>query len=111
VLVVFDVLELDGKDVRALPLIERRVLLHRHVERRPDVQIIEHIEQHGQALFRAIASQDHEGVVAKQIDAPYRAGRHPSWLKIKNGNYSRREAGQWRGVPTSVRLPYNFRTT
>ena len=97
VFVVFDVLELGGKDVRAFPLFERRVLLHRHVERRPGVQIIEHVEQHGEALFRAIAADDHEDIVAKQADAPYQAGRQDAWVKIKNKTYSRRAAVEWQG--------------
>ena len=66
VYIVFDVLEVGGKDVRALPLIERRRLLHHHVERRAGLQIIEHVDQHGEALFRAIAADDHEGIVAKR---------------------------------------------
>ena len=96
VFVVFAVLELGGKDVRAFPLFERRVLLHSHVERRPGVQLIEHVEQHGEALFRAIAADDNEGIVAKRADAPYRAGPNTAWLKIKNRDYSRRGAVEWR---------------
>ena len=59
------------------------------------LQIIEHVETHGEALFRAIAADDHEGIVAKQLD--YRAGRHPSWIKIKNREYFRRGAVEWQG--------------
>ena len=43
-------------------------------------------------LFRAIVEGDHEGIVAKRIDARYRAGPPNTWLKIKNRNYSRRGA-------------------
>jgi ATP-dependent DNA ligase len=49
------------------------------------------------ALFHAIALEDHEGIVAKRADAPYRAGRQPAWVKIKNRNYSRRAAVEWQG--------------
>ena len=38
---------------------------------------------------------DLEGTVAKRIDAPYTAGRHEHWIKIKNPNYSRQEALGW----------------
>ena len=49
------------------------------------------------ALFHAIAAQDFEGIVAKRVDAPYKAGRQPVWLKIKNRAYSRRAAVEWQG--------------
>jgi ATP-dependent DNA ligase len=97
VLVVFDVLEFDGQDMRQRPLFERRQALRAHVVPAPGMQIIEHVQTHGEALFRAIAADDHEGVVAKQLDAPYRAGRHPSWIKIRNREYSRRGAVEWQG--------------
>ena len=61
------------------------------------MQIIEHVDTHGEALFHAIAAGDHEGIAAKRIDAPYRAGRQPSWVKIKNRDYSRRAAVEWMG--------------
>jgi len=98
VVVVFDVLELDGRDVRDLPLAERRRrLLEALQPRRPGVQIVQHVPTYGEALFREIARHDQEGIVAKRLDAPYRAGRQPTWLKVKNKSYSRRGAIEWRG--------------
>jgi bifunctional non-homologous end joining protein LigD len=96
VLVVFDLLELDVNDLRAMPLSERRQALHRHVKPSGRIRLIEHADTYGEAIFHAIASQDHEGIVAKRLDAPYRAGRRFEWLKIKNREYSRREALEWR---------------
>jgi ATP-dependent DNA ligase len=58
---------------------------------------MQHIETHGEALFRAIAADDHEGIGAKRADAPYRAGPQAAWLKIKNREYSRRDAVEWKG--------------
>jgi len=55
------------------------------------------IDTHGEALFHAIVDGDHEGIVAKRADAPYRAGPSRAWLKIKNREYSRRGAVEWRG--------------
>lgn len=49
-------------------------------------------ETHAEALFREIERHDQEGIVGKRVDAPYRAGRQPTWLKIKNKDYSRRGA-------------------
>src|SRR5690348_18271087 len=97
VLVVFDLREIDGDDVRSLPLFERRRALHAHVDQVPGIQLIEHVETHGEALFHAIVEGDHEGIVAKPMDAPYRAGPCRAWLKIKNKEYSRRGAVEWQG--------------
>jgi ATP-dependent DNA ligase len=97
VLIVFDLLEVTGVDLRARPLLERREALHEHVPPGPRLQLIEHVETHGEALFHAIAAQDFEGIVAKRVDAPYRPGRQSAWLKIKNRGYSRRAAVEWQG--------------
>jgi len=97
VLVEFDLLEVNGDDLRTLPLYERRRALQAHVDQVPGIQIIEHVETHGEVLFRAIVDEDHEGIVAKRKDAPYRAGKSPSWVKIKNRAYSRRGAVEWHG--------------
>jgi bifunctional non-homologous end joining protein LigD len=75
----------------------RRERLHERVAGVAGIQVIEAIPTHGEALFAAIVEHDHEGIVAKRLDAPYRAGRHAHWLKIKNHTYSRREAVEWRG--------------
>lgn len=75
VLVVFDLLDLDGEDFRARALSDRRSVLQWYVLPARGVQAIEHIETHGEALFREIARHDQEGIVAKRIDASYRAGR------------------------------------
>jgi len=86
-----------GEDLRELPALDRRRALREHVQPAPRLQLIEHVETHGEALFHAIAAQDFEGVVAKRVDAPYRAGRQPVWVKIKNRDYSRRAAVEWQG--------------
>ena len=46
----------------------------------------------GEGDLRRIAAQDFEGIVAKRLDAPYKAGRQPTWLKVQNPRYSRKEA-------------------
>ena len=63
----------------------------------PGIQNVQHIETHVEALFSAIGADDYEGIVAKRLDAPYRAGPQSSWIKIKNRNYSRRDAVEWQG--------------
>ena len=96
VLVVFDLLTLDGQDLRERSLLERRQALRRAIAPGPGLQLIEYIETHGDALFQAIVEGDHEGIVAKRADAPYRSGPSNAWLKIKNREYSRRGAVEWR---------------
>jgi len=53
---------------------------------------VSHLEPHGEALFAKAAELDLEGIVAKRADSPYRAGRQPTWAKIKNADYWRRKA-------------------
>jgi ATP-dependent DNA ligase len=97
VFVAFDLLELCGEDLRDRPLQHRREALYRYGKPAGGIHLIEHVETHGEGLFRAIVDGDHEGIVAKRADAPYRAEPQSSWVKIKNRNYSRREAVEWRG--------------
>lgn len=82
----FDLLERDGKDLAPLPLLERKAALEKllgKIESSALVQFSPHIKGNGQKVFDAIARQGHEGVIAKQADAPYRGERTKSWLKIK----------------------------
>jgi bifunctional non-homologous end joining protein LigD len=78
-------------------LLERRQPLHARIASGPRLQLIQHVVTHGEGLFRAIAGEEFEGLVAKRVDAPYRAERQPAWLKIKNCDYSRRGAVEWQG--------------
>jgi len=88
---VFDILYLDGHDLRPLPLLRRKELLARVVSGLPNIQVSEHIEREGIALFRAAETKGLEGIIAKQADSAYLAGRRSrSWLKIKT--HRRQEA-------------------
>jgi bifunctional non-homologous end joining protein LigD len=91
-LIVFDVLQADGADLRQLPLSERKAWLPAHVTARPGLHIMEGVETHGEALFAAMVEQGFEGIVGKKLDSPYNAGRQPTWQKIKNPGYSRKDA-------------------
>jgi ATP-dependent DNA ligase len=73
-LVLFDVLQFGDEDLRVLQLLERRRALYDHVEALSGIRVLEHVERHGETLFRAIVDGDHEGIVAKRADAPYRPG-------------------------------------
>jgi bifunctional non-homologous end joining protein LigD len=76
-LVAFDLLELDGEDVRKRPLLERKTRLAKLITKMRDgIEFVEHIEGDGADIFRAACKLGHEGVVAKRKDlAPQ--GRPP----------------------------------
>jgi bifunctional non-homologous end joining protein LigD len=81
---VFDLLYLDGHDLRKLPLRRRKDILGRLLENLLNVKLSEHIEQHGIAFYDAVSQSDLEGVVAKDSRSGYREGfRSQSWLKVK----------------------------
>jgi bifunctional non-homologous end joining protein LigD len=79
----FDLVELAGLDLAPLPLADRKRLLAGLVPRLGPVRYADHVERHGEALFREVSARGLEGVVAKRADAPYRPGRSAAWLKIR----------------------------
>jgi ATP-dependent DNA ligase len=85
-LYAFDILVLDGEDLRGLPLSMRKTNLARLLARRPDGIFAAPFEQGeiGPDLFRAACNMGLEGLVSKRRDRPYRAGRTPDWVKVKN---------------------------
>jgi bifunctional non-homologous end joining protein LigD len=88
-LCVFDVLWWNGQDVRSWPLLERKVLLAELLPTTGTVHRLTWLETRGAALFKQACELDLEGIVAKRMDAPYRAGRQDAWRKIRNYDYSR----------------------
>ena len=82
----FDVLAVDGADVRDLPLSMRKANLDRLLRGRPDGIFINPFEigAIGPDLFRAACVMGLEGLVSKRSDRPYRGGRSPHWVKVKN---------------------------
>ena len=71
---------------------QRRARLANLIPPTVGVQIVSAVEAHGDVAFAKACELDLEGVVAKRIDAPYHAGKRPTWRKIKNPNYARQEA-------------------
>lgn len=85
---VFDVLWLDGKDLRFRPLIERKRIIRSIPPPRPTVLLYaDHIEGHGIDFFRLVCERDLEGIVAKRRLGTY----GESWFKIRNPIYSQYE--------------------
>jgi bifunctional non-homologous end joining protein LigD len=84
-LYAFDLLELDGADLRALPLGERKTKLAKLLARAPAALIFnEHTEENGATVFRHARKMGLEGIVSKRLSAPYRSGPSRDWIKVKN---------------------------
>jgi bifunctional non-homologous end joining protein LigD len=86
----FDLLHLNGKDFRNLPLIERKRTLRRII---PDTSVcllyVDHIEGEGERMFQLACERDLEGIVAKHRHSFYSTEDHnPAWVKIRNRKYS-----------------------
>lgn len=79
----FDLLSLEGKDVRALPNIERKERLRPIIPAGGVFNFAEHVTGSGEKLFRAMCNEGLEGIISKRADAPYRGKRTPAWLKVK----------------------------
>jgi bifunctional non-homologous end joining protein LigD len=84
----FDVLWLDGHDLRDIRLTERKRLLRGLV--RPPVLYADHFEARGVDLFQAACDHDLEGIVAKLAAGRYEPAA-TTWVKIKNRGYSQAE--------------------
>jgi bifunctional non-homologous end joining protein LigD len=85
-LYAFDVLAIDGDDLRGLPLSTRKTNLARLLSRRPDGIFVAPFEQGeiGPDLFQAACRMGLEGLMSKRRDRPYQPGRSKHWVKIKN---------------------------
>lgn len=82
---LFDLLFLDGEDLRGRPLLERKKRLRDLLTTTPSTRLIfsDHQLGHGPAFFKAAAGMNVEGIISKQVDARYVSGRARSWLKVK----------------------------
>jgi bifunctional non-homologous end joining protein LigD len=102
-LYAFDLIELDGNDLRHEPLNVRKATLTSLLRRAaPGLRLNEHLEEDGPVVFHHACKLGLEGIVSKRRDSRYRSGRSPHWIKSKNPNAPavKREAeedrGQWR---------------
>ncbi|HTL36741.1 MAG TPA: non-homologous end-joining DNA ligase [Kofleriaceae bacterium] len=80
----FDLLELDGEDIKKLPLEQRKARLKKLIGGNDDViRYSDHVIGHGGEFFRLACKQGLEGIVSKRRDKPYTPGRGSSWQKTK----------------------------
>lgn len=82
---VFDILFLDGRDLRELPLSERKKILEKLIKDSSckKIRYSDHFETSGKELLKKMCSLNLEGIVSKRNDQPYESGRSRSWLKAK----------------------------
>jgi bifunctional non-homologous end joining protein LigD len=97
----FDLLELDGEDLRRCPIEKRKEILA-ELLRGSHLSIVlnEHYEQDGAIVFREACRLGCEGIVSKRFGSPYRSGRSAHWVKVKNPNapaVRREKEEDWRG--------------
>jgi bifunctional non-homologous end joining protein LigD len=85
-LYAFDLLELDGRDLRARPWEDRRKALTKLLRKAGDgIQLCQHLAiTDGATIFRHACAMGLEGIVAKRRDLPYRSGRSKDWITVKN---------------------------
>ncbi|WP_460449140.1 ATP-dependent DNA ligase [Alsobacter sp. SYSU BS001988] len=103
ILMAFDLLELDGRDLRPLPLDERRAGLQRLLAVPVHgVAFVDATDEDGEALFRHACVMGLEGIISKRRDAPYRSGRSQTWRKSKCPGYIRQGSTGRRGDSTAA---------
>src|SRR3977135_576342 len=106
-LYAFDLLELNGTDLRREPIEVRKATLASIVRKSlPGVRLNDHLEHpEGDVVFRHACKLGLEGIVSKRLGSRYRSGRSPDWLKFKNPEAPavRREAEEdWARGPAAV---------
>ena len=80
---IFDLLYLNGRDVRQLPLCERKTLLQKARVFKDPLRCTAYRETEGVAYFREACQKGWEGIIAKKADRVYSSGRSRDWLKFK----------------------------
>jgi bifunctional non-homologous end joining protein LigD len=111
----FDLLWLNGRDLRDMPLVERKQRLREVVPSAPSRLLYsDHLDAHGKQLFDFACEHDLEGIVAKWKFGSYLSNSNATtWIKVKNPNYTqaegRRERAEIRGTrqtrtPSKIRL-------
>ncbi|MEH2512162.1 bifunctional non-homologous end joining protein LigD [Nitrobacteraceae bacterium AZCC 1564] len=80
----FDLLYLDGYDLKAVAYTQRKQMLKRLLAKASDTFVfVDYVEADGDEIFGKACEMGLEGLVAKRADAPYRSGRQESWIKLK----------------------------
>jgi bifunctional non-homologous end joining protein LigD len=85
VLCAFDLLEVDGEDLRRLPIeIRKAGLVQLLRSPHPGIAVNEHYVGHGDIVYQQACKLGCEGIVSKRLGSTYRSGRSKHWLKVNN---------------------------
>ncbi len=79
----FDFLSLQGRDLRALPLRQRKELLREVLPPVGPIRYVDHFDGVGEALYAQVLALRLEGIIGKKADSKYRGGRSRQWLKVR----------------------------
>jgi bifunctional non-homologous end joining protein LigD len=80
---VFDILALNGYDLRTLSLEQRKSILKQLVPAYGPIRYVDDFPEHGKQIFAQVKKLHFEGLVAKRLDSPYVSGRSNHWLKLR----------------------------
>ena len=84
-LCAFDLLEREGKDLRMMPIEERKhTLANLLCGSHPGIAFNQHYEDEGAIIYKHACALGCEGIVSKRLGSPYKSGRTPHWVKVKN---------------------------
>lgn len=83
---VFDILFLDGYDLRDLPLRQRKRVLRKAFTWEDPIRFLPHRNEHGQSFLKGACGKGWEGLIAKDARSGYTSSRSRNWLKLKCGH-------------------------
>ena len=79
----FDLLGIEGQDLRGLPLLTRKELLRAVLPTVGPIRYVDHLLEQGSVMFEHVERMRLEGIVGKRADSPYRGGRTRNWVKVR----------------------------
>lgn len=94
-LYVFDMMAIGKRDLRGLPLLERKHILRASFDDTVQLVFVNGVVEVGDWVFEQMKAHDFEGMVAKRLSSVYQGGRTHDWLKMKFQGYSRQAALGW----------------
>jgi bifunctional non-homologous end joining protein LigD len=100
VLYAFDLIELDGDDLRGFAIETRKATLASLLRKPGALRLSEHIAADGPEVFAHACRLGAEGIVSKRLGSPYRSGPHLAWVKVRNPasvGVQRERSEKWNG--------------